>query len=318
MRLDRVQPRLPLGLLVLHRLDLLRPELPQASRRGRRSTSWPSIREPGVFIVDDVAFIQPEHGMAIGEVIAGAGSSKHYYLETRGDVLLRNKEVFRFVDAARAAVHVPRHRGHRRGGPETCTASGSPRTTNFEALEFARSLGIMVAINLIADPAWDEERFRVDPRSGAWRVPEIVQHQRDDALPGHRDLAHRSTQADHARLPALRHPARRVPTTLPLEEFYQELVRTQQVINRKHLGWSAVGALGVLGRNLLRGQTNFARMLWKFNSVYNLRASARRSPAARAVRTAAAACPRGAPGPGGPVHPHQGGHALPASGRARA
>ena len=55
-----------------------------------------TIREPGVFIVDDVAFIQAEHGMAIGEAIARAGIRKQYYLETRGDVLLRNKEVFRF------------------------------------------------------------------------------------------------------------------------------------------------------------------------------------------------------------------------------
>ena len=29
-----------------------------------------SIREPGVFIVDDVAFLQERHGMAIGEAIA--------------------------------------------------------------------------------------------------------------------------------------------------------------------------------------------------------------------------------------------------------
>jgi hopanoid C-3 methylase len=61
-----------------------------------------------------------------------------------------------------------------------------------------------------------------------------------------------------------------VPTTLPLAEFYRELVRTQAVINRKHLGVAAVsGAARVLARNLAHGQTNFARMLWKFNSVYN-------------------------------------------------
>jgi hopanoid C-3 methylase len=42
------------------------------------------------------------------------------------------------------------------------------------------------------------------------------------------------------------------------------------VINRKHLGVAAVtGAARVLARNLAHGQTNFARMLWKFNSVYN-------------------------------------------------
>ncbi len=53
------------------------------------------IREPGVFIVNDVAFIQAEHGMAIGEAIARRGIKKQYYLETRGDVLLRNRDVFR-------------------------------------------------------------------------------------------------------------------------------------------------------------------------------------------------------------------------------
>jgi len=55
-----------------------------------------SIREPGVFIVDDVAFLQERHGMAIGEAIARSDIKKQYYLETRGDVLLPHKEVFRF------------------------------------------------------------------------------------------------------------------------------------------------------------------------------------------------------------------------------
>ena len=54
------------------------------------------IAEPNVFIVDDVAFIQSRHGMAIGEAIARKGIKKKYYLETRGDVLLRNREVFKF------------------------------------------------------------------------------------------------------------------------------------------------------------------------------------------------------------------------------
>src|SRR6185312_10749661 len=52
------------------------------------------VQEPGIFIVDDVAFIQGKHGMAIGEAIAKKGIKKKYYLETRGDVLLRNKDVF--------------------------------------------------------------------------------------------------------------------------------------------------------------------------------------------------------------------------------
>ena len=39
--------------------------------------------------------IQAEHGMQIAEAIARRGIRKGYYLERRGDVLLRNKEVFK-------------------------------------------------------------------------------------------------------------------------------------------------------------------------------------------------------------------------------
>lgn len=59
-------------------------------------TDLERIQEPGVFIVDDVAFIQAEHGLAIGEAVAEKGIKKQYYLETRGDVLLRNKDVLTF------------------------------------------------------------------------------------------------------------------------------------------------------------------------------------------------------------------------------
>ena len=66
------------------------------------------IKEPGVFIVDDVAFIRAEHGLAIGEAIARRGLKKRYYLETRADVLLRHKDVFRHVARPRPRVHLHR------------------------------------------------------------------------------------------------------------------------------------------------------------------------------------------------------------------
>ena len=58
-----------------------------AGSGGRRLAS---IRGAGVFIVDDVAFIHAEHGFAIGREIERRKIRKKYYLETRGDVLLRN------------------------------------------------------------------------------------------------------------------------------------------------------------------------------------------------------------------------------------
>jgi hypothetical protein len=44
----------------------------------------------------------------------------------------------------------------------------------------------------------------------------------------------------------------------------------QAVLARKYLGVAALAKTsGILARQLLRGQINFARMIWKFNNVYN-------------------------------------------------
>jgi len=61
-----------------------------------------------------------------------------------------------------------------------------------------------------------------------------------------------------------------LPTRLPLAEFYEELVNTQRVLAMKHLGWAALRDLAtiVLG-HLARGQTNFFKSLWKFDSVFD-------------------------------------------------
>ena len=226
------------------------------------------IREPGVFIVDDVAFIQAQHGMAIGEAIARRGIKKQYYLETRGDVLLRNKEVFRFWKKLGLQYMFL--------GVEAIDEEGLKHfrkrlsvSKNLEALEFARSLGVMVAINLIADPGWDRRQFEVI-REWCLEIPEIVNISINTPYPGTETWlteSRRLSTRDY-RLFDIQHAV--LPTRLPLAEFYRELVRTQAVLNRKHLGWSAVKSLaGILAGNLARGQTNTLKMLWKFNGVYN-------------------------------------------------
>ena len=226
------------------------------------------IKEPGVFIVDDVAFIQAEHGLAIAREIEKRSIRKKYYLETRGDVLLRNKEVFKYwkrlgleymflgleaIDEEGLKLHRKRVK----------------LSTNFEALEFARSLDIRVAINIIADPDWDEKRFAVI-REWAMTIPEIVNVSVNTPYPGTETFlteAHRLTTRDY-RLFDIQHAV--LPTRLPLDRFYQELVKTQQVLNKKHLGATALkNTAAIAARLLARGQTNFVRMLWKFSSVYH-------------------------------------------------
>jgi hopanoid C-3 methylase HpnR len=228
------------------------------------------IREPGVFIVDDVAFIHPEHGHAIADAVERRGIRKDYYLETRGDVLLRNKEVFRrWTKLGLRYMFL---------GLEAVDDEGLKKFRkrvslgkNFEALECARSLGITVAVNIIADPSWDAGRFEI-LRQWALSVPEIVHVTVNTPYPGTETWqteSRRFTTRDY-RLFDVQHAV--MPTELPLEEFYRELVATQQVLNRKHLGLAALRhTLGLSARLLARGQTNFVRMLWKFSSVYNLR-----------------------------------------------
>src|SRR2546428_6005157 len=226
------------------------------------------IAEPNVFIVDDVAFIHPEHGFAIGNEIEKRGIRKEYYLETRGDVLLRTREVFAywkrlgllFMFLGVEALDEETLRAHRK----RVTAN-----ENLLALDVARQLGVTVAINLIADPDWDKERFRL-VREWAVSVPEIVHLTVNTPYPGtetwHTE-ARQLTSRDY-RLFDVQHAV--LPTRLPLQEFYAELVKTQAVLNRKHLGFAALWGTGKIVFDLLRrGQTNFLRMLWKFNKVYN-------------------------------------------------
>lgn len=226
------------------------------------------IKEPGIFIVDDVAFVHAEHGMAIGEELRKRGIERQYYLETRGDVLVRNKQVFRmWRDLGLLYMFI---------GLEAMDELELKRfrkrvslDKNFEALEFARSLGLIVAVNLIADPSWDRERFD-SVRRWCLQIPEVVNISVTTPYPGteiwHKE-ARRLTTRDY-RLFDIQHAV--LPTALPLEEFYEELVKTQQVLNRKHLGWAAIkGTLGIAATLALHGQTNFLRMIWKFNSVFN-------------------------------------------------
>jgi hopanoid C-3 methylase HpnR len=226
-----------------------------------------SIREPGIFIVDDVAFVHERHGIEIGEAIARTGIRKQYYLETRGDVLLRSKEAFRLwkrlgLKTMFLGLEAIDEEGLRKYRKRVSLGR------NFEAVEFARSLGVNVAINLIADPDWDHERFRV-VREWCLEMPDVINISVNTPYPGTESWVtdgRRLATRDY-RLFDIQHAV--LPTRLPLAEFYDELVTTQQAIYRKHLDWRQLwGASGIVARLLLRGQTNFVKSLFNLNRVY--------------------------------------------------
>ena len=172
-------------------------------------------------------------------------------------MLLRNKDVFRFWKTLGLQYMFL--------GVEAIDEEGLKRhrkrvslSKNFEALEFARSLGIMVAINIIADPDWDRRQFEVI-RQWCLEIPEIVNISVNTPYPGTESWlteARRLTTRDY-RLFDIQHAV--LPTRLPLAEFYGELVRTQQVLNRKHLGWKPRVAGGNPGRQPGQGPDQHAQ-----------------------------------------------------------
>lgn len=235
---------------------------------GRVVEEMMRIEEPGVFLVDDVAFVQARHGLEIGEALARRGVRKKYYMETRADVFLRNREVFALWRRLGLEYMFI--------GLEAIDSEGLEKfrkrvslDANFEALAAARRMGIQVAVNIIADPDWDERRFST-VREWCLEIPEIVNISVNTPYPGTETwhtMADRLTTRDY-RLFDIQHAV--LPTRLPLPRFYEELVKTQRVLSKKHLGLSALRkAAAVAGRHALNGQLNFLRMLWKFDSVYN-------------------------------------------------
>ena len=226
------------------------------------------IAEPGVFIVDDVAFIKAEEGDEIARQLERRNIRKQYYLETRCDVLVRNEEVFRRWRRLGLNYMFLGLEALDEEGLTAFRKRATPKVNN-QALEIARSMGLSVAIKIIADPDWDEARFAF-VREWAMSVPEIVNITVQTPYPGTETWiteSRRLTTLDY-RLFDVQHAV--LPTRLPLHRFYSELVKTQAVLARKHLGVAALAkTTGIIARQLLRGQTNFATMIWKFNQVYN-------------------------------------------------
>ena len=226
------------------------------------------IQEPGVFIVDDVAFIKAAEGDEIARQLERRKIRKEYYLETRCDVLIRNEDVFRRWKRLGLNYMFLGLEALDEEGLKAFRKRSTPKVNN-QALELARSMGLSVAINIIADPDWDEARFAF-VREWAMSVPEIVNITVQTPYPGTETWlteSRRLTTLDY-RLFDVQHAV--LPTRLPLHRFYEELVKTQAVLARKHLGVAALAkTTGIVARQLLHGQTNFVKMIWKFNQVYN-------------------------------------------------
>src|SRR5450759_1969617 len=124
------------------------------------------------------------------------------------------------------------------------------------------------ALNLIADPDWDRERFRI-VREWCLEQPEIINISVNTPYPGTESwlTEERRLQTRDYRLFDIQHAV--LPTRLPLAEFYEELVATQRAIYAKFLGWTQLRKIAAISAGLLmRGRTNYIKGLFKMNSVF--------------------------------------------------
>jgi hopanoid C-3 methylase HpnR len=228
------------------------------------------IAEPCVYVVDDVAFLDARHAMAIADEVEKRKIRKRYFMETRCDVLLRNEEVFaRWKKLGLAYLFL---------GLEALDEEGLEAfhknvtlSENLRALEIAGKLGVIVALNLIVEPQWDVKRFRLI-EEWARKIPEVVHLTVMMPYPGTETWTAEGphlTTHDY-RLFDTQHAV--TPTRLPLAQFYEEFTRTQMVLFRKHLNNANVyRALAKMLKCLVRGRTNFARSILNFRSFPNPR-----------------------------------------------
>ena len=228
------------------------------------------IAEPNVFVVDDVALLDGQHGMAIADEVEKRKIRKRYFMETRCDTLIRNEEVFtRWKKLGLTYLFL---------GLEALDDEGLETfhknvtlSENLRALEIARKLQVIVALNLIVSPQWDEARFRTIER-WAQEMPEIVHLTVMLPYPGTETWPAAAPQliTHDYRLFDTQHAV--TPTKLPLPQFYEEFTRTQMVLFRKHLNKANLyGALKTILQSLVRGHTNLARSILNFRSLPNPR-----------------------------------------------
>ena len=178
------------------------------------------IREPNVFIVDDVAFIHPEHGDAIAGEIERRRIRKQYYLETRCDVLIKNQELFArwkklglfYMFLGIEALDEEALKAHRKRVTPRTRTCGRSRSPGRSASRWRSTSS--------PTPSWDEARFAA-VRDWALTVPEIVHLTVATPYPGTElwlTESRQLTSRDY-RLFDVQHAV--LPTKLPLKRFYE-------------------------------------------------------------------------------------------------
>jgi radical SAM superfamily enzyme YgiQ (UPF0313 family) len=207
------------------------------------------IDAPNVFVTDDIFWLNAERDREIARLISAEGIKRHFFVQTRTDIVTRGPEI---IEAWKACGKLTVFLGLESVCDEGLTVINKRNSAanNDRAIEILKDLGVGYAPNFIVDPDWDREDFsrlrRWIDRTGAYNSGFSVL----TPLPGTDlwdALGSKVTTTDWE-LYDLEHAV--LPTRLPLEEFYREyagLWRHTLDVRYRERGWARSQLRLVLG-----------------------------------------------------------------------
>jgi radical SAM superfamily enzyme YgiQ (UPF0313 family) len=119
-----------------------------------------ALGEDRVFFTDDIAFLQHDAYEELALRIREAGLTHLYSCETRADLVVRYRDLFRlWKEVGLKTVFLGIEKVDDDGLDSIRKRTKGGAATNLEAIEILRSHGITPMTSLITDPAWGEEDF---------------------------------------------------------------------------------------------------------------------------------------------------------------
>ncbi|HYN22611.1 MAG TPA: radical SAM protein [Thermoanaerobaculia bacterium] len=228
-----------------------------------------TIEAPNVFITDDIFWMDVRRGEEMARQIKAAGIRKYFTVQTRTDIICKFPHLIEmWKDCGNLSIFL---------GLESVTDEGlksvnksNTAANNVRALQILKELGVGYTPNFIVDPAWDRDDFA---RLRAW-IDETGAYNSGFSvltpLPG-TDLwetASRNVTTQNWEMYDIVHAV--LPTTLPLEEFYEEYSRLwRHVLDvryrhrgklKTYVGLGVALATGKVGLGAIRKGMNIAKV----------------------------------------------------------
>jgi radical SAM superfamily enzyme YgiQ (UPF0313 family) len=208
-------------------------------RAGRRSPAaitreLEGLSEETVMFTDDIAFLNYDSYKELGERILASGIKKRFSCETRCDLVVKYRDLFRsWRKAGLRSVFLGLEKIDDQGLAAIRKRTRGGSATNVEAIHVLREEGITPMTIFITDPQWDEDDFdRLEAFIEGLKLPSCA-FTIMTPLPGtemYRTQYGEIVNHDYGYYDVV-HSV--VPTKLPLERFYERFARLYGFASRE-------------------------------------------------------------------------------------